>query len=54
MTGSSIPDSDRIIFAAGEEVVLTRMQRETRDVLFMAFEIAEVGVVMSREISYGV
>jgi hypothetical protein len=44
--GSGIPDTDCVVFAAGDEVVLAWMERETRDVFLVAFEVAQVGVVV--------
>lgn len=52
--GCRVPNAERVIFAAGEKVVLARVQRETRDGVVVAFEVAEVGVVVGREVADGI
>jgi hypothetical protein len=49
-----IPQTDGIIFAAREKLILSWMQRDTGYGGGVALEITNVGVVMGRQISDGV
>lgn len=49
--GGGVPDAEGVVFAAGEEVVGTGVESEGGHGLGVAFEVAEVGVVVGGEVA---
>lgn len=54
LLGRRVPEAHRVVLAAGDEVIVPRVRGQAGDAALVALEVADKGVVVGREVSYGV